>query len=230
MDRSSAGAREMALRVRSLAGQKGTASGPVSLKVILSLARATVREADLRAADGGREALLLPVERDRFEIVVDPTPRGGWQDHEPPLQRSVAQTRKRFRIAHEIGHTFFYVRDGGRPRRLCPPGTKEEEAFCDAFAEELLVSDAAILENPPTAAHVFRVARMLGVSVEVTARALARRHPSQPRVSLFYWRKRGLEKAHATLQWTNSYLEAPPPPWNPGSFDSQSRQLLLIET
>lgn len=107
-----------------------------NLKSPAQLARSlgiSVRKRKLRAEGGGLEALLMPdLENGSFVILYDP-----WSP-EP----ETAEYHKQFRIAHELGHTFFYDWEGVTPRRSMPIesvlGNKYEEQFCDRFAEHLL--------------------------------------------------------------------------------------------
>lgn len=61
------------------------------------------------------------------------------------LGKRQTSVRRRFGIAHEIGHTFFYDLDCDPPRRLFPRetfhllGERKEEDICNAFARELLM-------------------------------------------------------------------------------------------
>src|SRR5690242_8933369 len=80
--------------------------------------RLTISQETLSAAAGQDEALLVPLAGDRFAICVDPTPNGGWSRIRPAMRRDLRRHRHRFRVAHEIAHTFFYDRRGNRPRRL----------------------------------------------------------------------------------------------------------------
>jgi hypothetical protein len=88
-----------------------------------------VRTSALGARSGGLQALLLPRLTGGFTVVVDPESTPAQVDAAPALVR-------RWRLAHEYGHTFFYTRRPV-PRRSRPP-TVEEELFCDAFANALL--------------------------------------------------------------------------------------------
>src|SRR5687767_9214756 len=85
VDLSLESAREAALAIRA-AVCAADASHQVPLDRVLELGRIRLRRGDLRAGKGGREALLVPIEDDAFEIVVDPTPRGGWS-HPASTQR-----------------------------------------------------------------------------------------------------------------------------------------------
>lgn len=174
----------------------------VSLARVLSAGRFRFRIADLAAAQGGREALLLPMPGDQFAIVVDPTPLGGWGHFSHSVQRVTALARVRFRLAHEIGHSFFYLRGCAEPTRLTAPGSANEETFCDRFAEALLIPRAVVRCTKPTPAEIFEVARTWGVSVEAAARAVSNGHPGRPAIAVFHSRA-GLVDWTRDLQWSN---------------------------
>ena len=84
----------------------------------------------MEAPEDGVRAMLLPMVRGGFtvlSILVPPQP-------ESRAGRDMALIRLT-RLAHELGHSFFYA-PGAPPRRLFPIGP-EEERFCDAFAAAL---------------------------------------------------------------------------------------------
>lgn len=93
----------------------------------------TVDEHPLQAADGGLEAVMAPKDGG-FVFVVDPEPtpdqKRAW-GHLPTdeVRAHVVNSR----LAHELGHVFFYGLDGRRLLRA----SRQEEAFCDAFADML---------------------------------------------------------------------------------------------
>jgi hypothetical protein len=70
----------------------------------------------------GTEALLIPLLRGDFSVAVN-------SSHHP------SQERQAWLLAHEIGHSLFWV-PGTPPRRLAPH-SQAEEGFCDAFADDL---------------------------------------------------------------------------------------------
>ena len=113
-----------------------------------------------------------------------------------------------------------------------PPGAPLEESFCDTFAEELLIPDAALLRERLTASLIFAIAGDFGVSLEVAARAVARRHPERPNLTLFYWSDSPIDADRATLQWSNAAPTARPVVSNAPSpaseFDASRRQLVVI--
>ena len=120
----------------------------------------------VKGQDGDRElqALLVPGPRG-FDVYVNAdAPSKG-------ASAEVVRRRSRFRLAHEIGHSFFYDRRQFVPERVSP-GTVGEERFCDLFASLLLVpEDALPLNLSPEAIRV--ISDRLDVSMEVVARAAA---------------------------------------------------------
>ncbi len=84
--------------------------------------------------------------------------------------------RFRFRVAHEIGHSFFYDRHTRPPNRLLPFSKREEE-FCDEFASALLVPPADVAGYAADPSNIFDIHHKYQVSVQAAAHALARSHP-----------------------------------------------------
>jgi hypothetical protein len=77
--------------------------------------------------------------RGGFTFVVDPNPTPAEASvlaHLASSERSRRVIDRR--LAHELGHTFFYGLDG---RRLVS-SSSAEEAFCDEFAEAFIDSRA----------------------------------------------------------------------------------------
>lgn len=123
--------------------------------------------AELSADVGGQDALLIPTSAGSFQIVVDPrlSARQYWWAPDRP-SKTLIDSVIAFRIAHEIGHTFFYApgTPGSPPRRRTPL-TPQEEDFCDLFAAALVVQD----DGPPDADYIAEVARRYGGNIELAA-------------------------------------------------------------
>lgn len=101
-------------------------------KLIASLGW-SLRSERMDASIGGVRALLIPLRRGGFTLVVDPDPSPD------ELKRGVPPNVIRaWRIAHELAHTFFYSL-GSPPRRRIPLSDAEEH-FCDAVASALVPS------------------------------------------------------------------------------------------
>jgi hypothetical protein len=147
-------------------------------------ARAEVGETTLGAERGGLQGMLVPLDKDRFRISIDPTPRGGWAGLDRELTELVAGRRARFLIAHELAHTLFYRRTGGSvPHRSLEGGSSDEEEFCDEFARALLVPSRPGLV---TAEDVRADHERYNVSLELAARAAASRDTA-PSLALWRW-------------------------------------------
>jgi hypothetical protein len=145
----------------------------------------TIGEAKLRPGGGGKEAMMFVGGDGRFHIAVDTTPPSGWSAMPDELRREVARHRYRFRVAHEIGHSFFYrASDDGkyvRTRR----STDAEERFCDHFAGCLLIPTEAVRMRAPSARTVVELHHDFDVSLQAAARALLVNDPQAAIVVLY---------------------------------------------
>jgi hypothetical protein len=178
--------------------------------LLLAAGGFSVAEADLKADQGGHEALMFPGVDGLLHIRVDARPKAGWGTECAELRTETRRHRLRFRVAHEVAHSFFYLRTGdvARRQRSSSPG---EERFCDLFASALLVPPAAVLRRPARAASVIALHEHYDVSVEVAARALAQARPDCD-VALGYWR--GHERSSRTrveVQWASERLREDAP-------------------
>ncbi len=118
----------------------------LDLDAVCAIAGIEVQPARLRGAAGGIEAALTPLPGNRFAVSVDAEPRGGWARFDPGIPRPARAAALPIRAAHEIAHTLFYVRSGDRPRRRFPV-SRREEAFCDRFAQALLLPDRVVASS-----------------------------------------------------------------------------------
>lgn len=136
--------------------------------------RFRLKETDqLRPDRGGVEALIIPRPGGGFRIVVDPTPRQGWQAVAEADRQRVRDCRMRFRIAHELAHSFFYRQDPDVEPVRARRQDAAEERFADRFAASLLLPPAAVRQARPQAGSVFELSARYAVSAQVAARALA---------------------------------------------------------
>ena len=78
--------------------------------------------------------LLIPCVENEFRIWLNMVRH----DHENPYGTNKFWREIHFTIAHELAHGLFYRRiPGEAPTRAIPLITREEEDFCDAFAEAM---------------------------------------------------------------------------------------------
>lgn len=162
-------------------------------------------EVDLAVDRGGHEALMFPGVDGRLLIRVDARPKQPWATSCDGLREQTRRHRLRFRVAHEVAHSFFYDRDahGARRRRRSTPA---EERFCDHFASVLLLPPAAVHAMPATAESVLALHQRFDVSVETAARRLAEAQPTVD-IAVGFWREREPCTAeHVRLQWSSARL------------------------
>jgi len=98
-----------------------------------------IRMRYLSAPDGRQDALLCPNVNGGFTIVVDPRPSP--RDPTGISSATLEPSFVRWRIAHELGHVFFY--DDSRPARRWTTWSPTEEEWADSFARHLLDPEGA---------------------------------------------------------------------------------------
>jgi hypothetical protein len=201
-DPSTRTARSLAATVRAWLLASNEPRPLLNLPDLLAMAGFKIRVGKLGGDRGGTEGLLIPRDDGCFTVSVDPMPQGGWGSTSERLRRETGAHRTRFRIAHELAHSFFYDRSPTRPARATAVGRPSEEAFCDEFARALLVPPAAVAQLPPTSDSIMKLHRVYDVSVEVAARSMASDHPARPAVALFFWTDR--DPTALVLQWSNA--------------------------
>jgi hypothetical protein len=185
------------LRARAL-GERARHTPLRDLSELCNAIGLSVRKCSLGGAKGQTEAILIPLPANRFRACIDPEPRGG----QSGSTRSGAATRRhrfRFRLCHEIAHTFFYLRRAGFVPVRWLPDSDEQERFADEFAGELLVPSAAARALAPTARSCVALQQRFDVSLEVAVRSLARVHPDAA-FGLWRWRTGALDSG-PVLQW-----------------------------
>lgn len=104
--------------------------GPLARLVPAHLDALEVRFQRLSAKDGRQDALLCPRSPGGFLIVVDP--------ELSPLDIAAGRDVEEaidWRVAHELGHTFFFT---GEPPRRWKRWTPHEETLADGFARLVL--------------------------------------------------------------------------------------------
>jgi hypothetical protein len=148
----------------------------LDIDAIAAVHRARITERKLDGGEGGREALLIPLPDDRFGIAVDPTPPAGWGELGTRRRSDLRRHRLRFRVGHELGHTFFYSRnENTTPRRRVPDSARQEH-FCDLFSRNLLVPHAVAAMASPDVQGLIDLHETFDVSLQVAARAMAAAH------------------------------------------------------
>lgn len=149
------------------------------------------------------EASLRPSPRsDRFHITVDPTPRRGWGATPHSDREAIGRQRYRFRVCHELAHTFYFSRAPGRGPKRRQPWSAVEEDWCDEFSRSLLIPAQVSRVCQPTAESAVELQARFDVSLEVAARALSAAHP---RIELGIWYWPVCEPPHPSSllrQWT----------------------------
>jgi hypothetical protein len=176
---------------------------PVDLLKLCELGGFQIRERRLSAADGGRQAALVPAARsDRFVIEIDAEPPGGWDLVPAGEREALARHRQRFRLGHELAHSYFYTRRPGQGPRRRVAGSARLEAFCDEYARALLIPPQAAARFAPTAQAIFTLQRRYDTSLELAARALAMAHPAA-RIALWWWPADAEPGEQLLRQWNN---------------------------
>ena len=117
----------------------------LDLDAVCAIAGIEVQPARLRGAAGGIEAALTPLPGNRFAVSVDAEPRGGWARFDPGIPRPARAAALPIpRRARDRTHAD--DRYGDRPRRRFPV-SRREEAFCDRFAQALLLPDRVVASS-----------------------------------------------------------------------------------
>lgn len=167
------------------------------------------------------EADLRPdTNRDRFDIRVDPIPRRGWRNTPESIRPALSRHRFRFRVCHELGHTFFYERGPGGPRRSRPIGASEE-AWCDEFARSLLVPRRAAEGAAVDASSPFDLQAQFDVSLELAARAFVSAHRGVDAAVWFWARDAEINPSSLLQQWTNVPIPSLRP-WREAGITAQA--------
>ena len=173
-------------------------AGRISMRECCLAAGIEFRQASLRPDQGGCEALLVPLRSGQFRIVVDATPRNGWDETPTAVRTTVARHRTRFRLAHELAHTLFYRKGEGPPARLLSSGSAAEELFADEFARALL---APAPQRPVSAREIVEFQNRWDVSLEVAVRACAEASNSRC-VVLWRWAPSTSSVTPTAIQWS----------------------------
>lgn len=158
-----------------------TDSGPPFDPALLAQDRG-VLEIRLESLNAGRDAMLIPVPGG-FVVKID---------------QNANDLRKRFGLAHEVGHTFFFSTQRHMPFRPYQRfhRDQQEERLCDIFAEEVLMPEVTLTEDlglirEPSVSSFVSLARRYRVSSQCAAICVAGK--GKWNVAIVGWRYRSLK-------------------------------------
>jgi hypothetical protein len=127
------------------------------------------------------------------------------------LRKGQSASRKRFTLAHEIGHAIVFRSVGLRNAALdssqlrCKSGTadeREEERLCDIIAAELLMPRqqfAQVMDRIGVSASTIpEIAQLFGVSLQATCRKVAQILPYEIAISLWMTNE---QSSHFVPKW-----------------------------
>jgi len=172
-------AEELALEVRRAVFEcEDPSSVRCDLRMVCAAGGFSVGVVTISGKGKKHEALLVPKPDGRFQILVDPLT-------DRPMKERTRRHRMRFRIAHEIAHSFFYDRRH-IPAQRDFHGSQKEEIFCDEFASALLVPRPAVKVLPLIPSCVFKLRTTFDVSAQVAGRALARTYPDASVIGMLH--------------------------------------------
>jgi Zn-dependent peptidase ImmA (M78 family) len=138
---------------------------------------------------------ITEVETSAFDGLLSATRSGTYI---ATLRKGQSESRKRFTLAHELGHVIVHGSVGRPPPvgaeelfqcRATTPAEKEEERLCDLIASQLLMPQAqfarVIQEIGVSAETVPAIARRFAVSLEAVSTRLVGLLPYE--VGIGYW-------------------------------------------
>jgi len=123
---------------------------PVRLSHLCRLLNARVFEMESRALDGVLLSFLDGGTRKRIIVV----------------NRNIPRTRKRYTVAHEIGHLILHHAPVQFLRTNAPVVDSAREAEANAFASELFMPIQAVRRIVPVQRNLHRLAETFAVSTE----------------------------------------------------------------
>lgn len=145
----------------------------VDIDRLLAEATANLAVVDLGARAGGLEGAVLPASGG-FRILVDPAVRMDVDAVDLALTDELGRQRLRFRVLHELAHTFFYDRSE-IPLRVVR-GSAAQELFCDRFAACFLLPTAVVAKEEPTPDAISALQAQYDVSMQLCVRRFAEVH------------------------------------------------------
>jgi hypothetical protein len=212
------GAVQLAAQVRTaVLGQEQCEAPMLDLRPLMRRGGFRLSVERLSAAEGRMEAFLAPDEGDCFEVVVDPEPRGGWRPQDRELRDDIHRHRLRFRVGHEVAHSFFFHRVPGETPKRRVTDSPEQEYFCDAFAGALLLPPSVVARYAPTPENILELQDRYDVSLQLAVRTFADVHAGHS-FALLYTDE---EPPHVRPQWTS-----PAADWQPRWWTKESVQRL----
>lgn len=168
---------DISLEVRRFVfGESKSSNVPCNIENVCREGGFQIKRMNLIDSSQNSQALLVPKIDGTFDILVDPSVKQMGGTAKGVNLNNIELHRFRFRIAHEIGHSFFYNRHDRPPQRLIPV-TDEEERFCDYFASTLLLPKSIVERMPITAESILWLRIHYKISAEVAGRALANANP-----------------------------------------------------
>lgn len=157
-------------------------------------------------SESNHSALLVPRKDGSFDVLVDTVSRNRVDEiASASSERTYTATdthRFRFRVAHEIGHSFFYDRRSRPPIRLLS-FSRDEERFCDEFASALLVPPPDVASYTADTSSVFDIHKKYEVSVQAAAHSLARVHPGVSILGLLRYRHLRTGRVGDRVLWSH---------------------------
>lgn len=147
---------------------------PISdLDRLLVEATASLEITDLGAHRGGLEAAVLPA-RGGFRVLVDPAVRTEVNGLNAELTGNLGRQRLRFRVLHELAHTFFYDRSDVPVRVV--DGSAAQEAFCDRLAASFLLPTSVVAREQASPEAITMLQARYDVSLQLCVRRFAEVH------------------------------------------------------
>lgn len=195
-------AMELAMQVRRCAFNEKHETIPCNMEIICKLGGFRMKRLRFIKSQNDHQALLVPKEDGNFEIIVDPSIQSVGDNGSDVVIPNLELHRLRFRIAHEIGHSFFYDRKVRPPKRIID-SSKQEELFCDYFASVLLVPPLAVEKMPIKASSILKIRKLYSVSAEVAGRSLVRMNPELTVIGLLWKSNPRNENEEMRVVWSD---------------------------
>jgi hypothetical protein len=152
-----------ALRIRAAAGNAKTVEDAVRIVAQRLLDGVSIAPTDLeRIAEKLRVSAI-----ENEDMPLSGQLRRGQDGFKVVLSSHLSPARRRFTLAHELGHAFFETTGTN-----CPRVGRELERICDMLAVELLLPRRCFIDavqSGPSIEELKRVSRQFGTSLAATA-------------------------------------------------------------